>query len=81
MDATKQAHGYRREIIFLRNEGKTSYANVGTFRLISIPPFIGKVLEKILPERLAKHLNRVKVWDKTHEGSPGTETLSSIVTG
>ena len=56
------------KIIFLRKEGKTSYASAGAYRPISITPFIGKVLEKILTERLAKHLNRVNVWDRNQEG-------------
>ena len=56
------------KILFLRKEGKISYARSGVYRPISISPFIGEVLEKILTKRLAKHLNRVEVWDKNQEG-------------
>ena len=51
-------------VIFLRKEGKPSYASAGAYRPISKIPFIWKVLEKIITEGLAKHVNRVKVWDK-----------------
>ena len=39
-------------------------AHTGRFQQL----FIRQVLEKILTERLAKHLNRVNVWDKNQEG-------------
>ena len=43
-------------VIFLKKEGKDSYAAPGAYRPISLTSYIGKILEKILADRLNLYL-------------------------
>ena len=56
------------EVIFLKKEGKDSYAVPGAYRPISITSYIGKVLEKILAERITNFLESQGILDPEQEG-------------
>ena len=54
--------------IFLRKAGKSTYAKPGSYRPISIPPYIGKLFEKTLARRIQKFLERLGLHDPDQEG-------------
>ena len=56
------------EVIFLKKEGKDSYAKPGAYRPISISAYIGKILEKIIAQRYVKFLKVNGYWDSDQEG-------------
>ena len=56
------------EVIFLKKNGKDSYANPGSYRPISISSYIGKLIEKILAERIKKFLISKNIFDPNQEG-------------
>ena len=56
------------EVIFLKKEGKASYAVPGSYRPISITSYIGKLLEKVLAERIKVFLERRGILDANQEG-------------
>ena len=56
------------EVIFLRKDGKKSYDQPGSYRPISISSYVGKVLEKLLSNRLEKYLFTVNCQDSKQEG-------------
>ena len=64
------------EVIFLRKEGKSSYAQPGAYRPICITSYIGKLLEKILVCRIELFLIRNNLVDPDQEGfSCGKNTI------
>ena len=64
------------KVIFLKKEGKPSYSKAGAYRPISISPYIGKLLERILAQRLELYLQRVGILDANQEGfSRGKNTV------
>ena len=66
----------RAEVIFLKKEGKESYAVPGSYRPISITSYVGKLLEKIIAARIAKYLYRMNLHDPDQEGfSSGRNTI------
>ena len=56
------------EIIFLKKEGKDSYANPGAYRPISITLYLGKLFEKIQAARLYAHYVNKGLLDPDQEG-------------
>ena len=56
------------EVIFLKKDGKDSYAVPGAYRPISITSYIGKILEKILASRITIFLERQGILDPDQEG-------------
>lgn len=56
------------EVIFLKKEGKETYDLPGSYRPISITSYIGKFYEKILVNRILKHLNIEDLHDEDQEG-------------
>ena len=56
------------EIIFLKKEGKDSYANPGAYRPISITSYLGKLFEKIQAARLYAHYVNKGLLDPDQEG-------------
>ena len=56
------------EVIFLKKEGKDSYAKPGSYRPISISSYIGKIYEKIIAQRYVKFLIANGYWDSDQEG-------------
>ena len=56
------------EVIFLKKEGKDSYAVPGAYRPISITSYIGKILEKILATRITTFLDQQGILDPDQEG-------------
>ena len=56
------------EVIFLKKEGKESYAKPGSYRPISISAYIGKMFERIIAQRYIKFLTVNKLWDSDQEG-------------
>ena len=56
------------KVIFLKKEGKESYAIPGSYRPISISSYIGKLLEKILAKRIVRYLEAIGVYDPDQEG-------------
>ena len=56
------------EVIFLKKDGKDSYAVPGAYRPISITSYIGKLLEKILAERITNFLDSQGILDPDQEG-------------
>ena len=56
------------EIIFLRKNGKDSYAKPGAYRPISISSYIGKLVEKIIAKRIQRYLNIIGIYDPDQEG-------------
>ena len=56
------------EIIFLKKEGKDSYANPGAYRPISITSYLGKLFEKIKATRLEAHYVKKGLLDPDQEG-------------
>ena len=64
------------EVIFLKKDGKESYAVPGAYRPISITSYIGKLLEKIIAARIAMSLFRRNYHDPDQEGfSTGRNTV------
>ena len=55
-------------VIFLRKNGKKSYRLPGSYRPICITSYIGKLLEKIIAERVNAFLIKEKYLDPTQEG-------------
>ena len=55
-------------VIFLKKEGKDSYAAPGAYRPISLTSYIGKILEKILADRLNLYLLKIGLVDPSQEG-------------
>ena len=63
-------------IIFLKKEGKSSYAKPGSYRPISISSYIGKLFERILACRLETYLFTIGLIDSNQEGfSKGRNTI------
>ena len=56
------------EVIFLRKSGKKSYAIPGSYRPISISSYIGKLIEKIIANRIQKFLTLLGLHDPDQEG-------------
>ena len=56
------------KVIFLKKDGKDSYAVPGAYRPISISSYIGKLLEKIFAARLTIFLEKHKIFDPNQEG-------------
>ena len=56
------------EVIFLKKEGKDTYAVPGAYRPISISSYIGKLLEKILAARINAFLEANNILDPNQEG-------------
>ena len=56
------------KVIFLKKDGKDSYAQPGSYRPISISSYVGKLLEKILAKRIAQYLASIGVYDPNQEG-------------
>ena len=64
------------DVIFLKKDGKESYAVPGSYRPISITSYVGKLLEKIKAARIAKFLYRMNYHDPDQEGfSSGRNTI------
>lgn len=64
------------EVIFLKKEGKESYAVPGSYRPISISSYIGKLLEKIVAIRISTHLGTENIFDPDQEGfTSGRNTI------
>ena len=55
-------------VIFLKKEGKDSYAAPGAYRPISLTSYIGQILEKILADRLNLYLLKIGLVDPSQEG-------------
>ena len=58
----------RAEVIFLKKEGKETYAAPGSYRPISITSYIGKLLEKIIAARIVRFLTKKGYYDTEQEG-------------
>ena len=56
------------KVIFLKKDGKDTYAVPGSYRPISISSYIGKLLEKILAARLTEFLKARNILDPNQEG-------------
>ena len=56
------------EVIFLRKDGKDSYANPGSYRPICITSYLGKLLEAIIAARMETYLVRNNLTDADQEG-------------
>ena len=56
------------DVIFLKKDGKDTYASPGYYRPISITSYIGKLLEKILVNRIHKHQLIEMLYDEDQEG-------------
>ena len=56
------------DVIFLKKDGKDTYASPGSYRPISITSYIGKLLEKILVNRILNHLKLENLHDEDQEG-------------
>ena len=64
------------EVIFLKKDGKESYAVPGSYRPISITSYIGKLLEKIIAARIIHFLIRRNFHDPQQEGfTSGRNTI------
>ena len=64
------------KVIFLKKGGKTSYAEPGAYRPISISSYIGKLLEKILAARITLFLEAHGIFDPNQEGfTPNRNTI------
>ena len=55
-------------VIFLKKEGKDSYANPGAYRPISITSYLGKLFEKLQATRLEAHYVSKGLLDPDQEG-------------
>ena len=56
------------EVIFLKKEGKDSYAKPGSYRPICITAYIGKLLESVIARRIEAMLIRRNLTDPEQEG-------------
>ena len=56
------------DVIFLKKEGKDTYSKPGSYRPISITSYIGKLMEKIIANRITGHQTRTGKNDKDQEG-------------
>ncbi|KAL5265903.1 hypothetical protein ACHWQZ_G006532 [Mnemiopsis leidyi] len=64
------------KVIFLKKDGKASYSKAGAYRPISISPYIGKLFERILAQRLEEYLRKVGILDENQEGfTKGKNTI------
>ena len=73
------------QVIFLRKSGKDSYSKPGSYRPISISAYLGKLIEKIIAQRIEKFLSLIGINDPNQEGfMAGRNTiryLNRLVTG
>ena len=56
------------EVIFLKKQGKDTYSKPGSYRPISITSYIGKLLERILANRVENFLTAKGLQDPYQEG-------------
>ena len=56
------------EVIFLKKPGKDTYSKPGSYRPISITSYVGKLLERILGNRIESFLSVKKLQDPYQEG-------------
>ncbi|KAL5256622.1 hypothetical protein ACHWQZ_G011765 [Mnemiopsis leidyi] len=64
------------KIVFLKKDGKPSYSKAGAYRPISISPYVGKLFERILAQRLEQFLKNAGIVDVNQEGfSKGKNTV------
>ena len=64
------------EVIFLKKEGKDTYSKPGSYCPISITSYIGKLLERIIANRLSKLLQSLLQHDSDQEGfTPNRNTI------
>ena len=56
------------EVIFLKKPGKETYSKPGSYRPISITSYVGKLLERILGNRIESFLSVKKLQDPYQEG-------------
>jgi hypothetical protein len=63
-------------IVFLKKDGKPTYSKPGSYRPISISPYIGKLFERILANRLEGYFTAIGLTDDNQEGfSKGRNTV------
>ena len=55
-------------VTFLRKMDKPSYNKAGSYRPISLAPYIGKILERIIDYRLRQHIDSIGKLDDEQEG-------------
>ena len=55
-------------ITFIKKEDKKSYLDPGSYRPLTISPYIGKILERILEHRIRRHCQLEDVIDDAQEG-------------
>ena len=53
---------------FIRKEGKKSYMKPGSYRPISISSYFGKILERVIDNRLRKFMSQEEFVDEDQEG-------------
>ena len=63
------------KVIFLKKGGKSSYAEPGAYRPISISSYIGKLLEKILAARITIFLEPQGIFDPNQGFTPNKNTI------
>ena len=56
------------KVVFLKKDGKETYAQAGSYRPISISSYVGKLLEKILAKRIVHYLESIGIFDSNQEG-------------
>ena len=56
------------EVIFLKKSGKDNYNIPGSYRPISITSYVGKLMERILANRIEKYLTNKNLQDPYQEG-------------
>ena len=56
------------DVIFLKKEGKPNYMKAGAYRPITISSYVGKLLERVLEERIKEHCESSGLIDDDQEG-------------
>ena len=56
------------KVIFLRKQGKTFYTTLSAYRPITIPSYIGKIVERLLDARLRSFFKKFNLLDEEQEG-------------
>ena len=63
------------KVIFIKKDGKKTYAEAGSYRPLSINSYVGKLIERLLESRLRDHLVQNNILDEEQEGfQPGMST-------
>ena len=64
------------KVVFIKKDGKPNYLKISAFRPISISSYVGKLLERIIEQRIRAHCDLEGILDDEQEGFRSTRNTT-----